>query len=51
MLVNCLLNAFALGVCEVIDFSLKVVVLFLGCAVILLASPCMVFQIVCTLCL
>ena len=51
MLVNCLLNAFAICVGEVNVFSLKVVVLFVGCAGFLLANPCMVFQRVCVLCL
>ena len=51
MLVNCLLNAFAICVGEVIVFSLKVIVLFLGCVGVLLASPCIVFQRVCVLCL
>ena len=32
-------------------FSLKVMVLFLGCVGVLLASPCIVFQTVCVLCL
>ena len=50
VLVNCLLNAFAICVCEVNVFSLKVIVLFLGC-VFLLANPCIVFQRVCVLCL
>ena len=51
VLVNCLLNAFAICVGEVSVFSLKVMVLFLGCIGILLASPCIVFQRVCVLCL
>ena len=38
-LVNCLLNAFAICVYEVNVFSLKVIVLFLGCARCLLAIP------------
>ena len=50
VLVNCLLNAFAICVGEVNVFSLKVIVLFLGC-VFLLANPCIVFQRVCVLCL
>ena len=36
---------------EVSVFSLKVMVLFLGCVGVLLASPCIVFQRVCVLCL
>ena len=51
VLVNCLLNAFAICVGEVSVFSLKVMVLFLGCVGVLLASPCIVFQRVCVLCL
>ena len=51
VLVNCLLNAFAICVGEVSVFSLKVMVLFLGCVGVLLASPCIVFQRVCMLCL
>ena len=51
VLVNCLLNAFAICVGEVGVFSLKVMVLFLGCVGVLLASPCIVFQRVCVLCL
>ena len=51
MLVNCLLNAFAICVGEVNVFSLKVMVLFLCCVVFLLASPCIVFQRLCVLCL
>ena len=51
MLVNCLLNAFAICVGEVTVFSLKVIVLFLGCVSNLLANPCIVFQRVCVLCL
>ena len=51
VLVNCLLNAFAICVGEVNVFSLKVMVLFLGCVGVLLASPCIVFQIVYVLCL
>ena len=49
-LVNCLLNAFAICVGEVNVFSLKVMVLFLGCVGFLLANPCIVFQRVCVLC-
>ena len=44
VLVNCLLNAFAICVGEVSVFSLKVMVLFLN-------SPCIVFQRVYVLCL
>ena len=51
VLVNCLLNAFAICVGEMSVFSLKVMVLFWGCVGVLLASPCIVFQIVCVLCL
>ena len=51
VLVNCLLNAFAICVGEVSVFSLKVMVLFLGCVGVLLDSPCIVFQRVCVLCL
>ena len=51
VLMNCLLNAFAICVGEVNVFSLKVMVLFLGCVGVLLASPCIVFQRVCMLCL
>ena len=47
VLVNCLLNVFAICVGEVSVFSLKVIVLLLGC--VLLASPCIVFQRVCVL--
>ena len=36
---------------EVSVFYLKVMVLFLGCVNVLLASPCIVFQRVCVLCL
>ena len=50
-LVNCLLNAFAICVGEVTVFSLKVMVVFLGCVVVLLANPCIVFQRVGVLCL
>ena len=49
VLVNCLLNAFAICVGEVSVFSLKVIVLFLGRVGVLLASPCIVFQRVCVL--
>ena len=51
VLVNCLLNTFGICVGEVNVFSLKVMVLFLDCVAILLASPCIVFQRVCVLCL
>ena len=51
LLVNCLLNAFAICVGEVSVFSLKAMVLFLGCVGVLLASPCIVFQRVSVLCL
>ena len=52
VLVNCLLNAFAICVGEVNVFSLKVIMLFLDSSgVFLLANPCMVFQRVCVLCL
>ena len=49
--VNCLLNAFAISVGEMSVFYLNVMVLFLGCVGILFASPCIVFQRVCVLCL
>ena len=51
VLVNCLLNVFVICGVEMIFFSLKVMVLFLGCIGVLLASPCIVFQRVCVLCL
>ena len=51
VLVNCLLNAFSICVSEVTVFSLKVIVLFLGCVGVLLNNPCIVFQRVCVLCL
>ena len=51
LFVLCLLNAFAICVGEVSVFSLKVMVLFLCCVGVLLASPCIVFQRVCVLCL
>ena len=51
VLVNCLLNAVVICVGEMSVFSLKVIVLFLGCVVVLLASPCIVFQRVCVSCL
>ena len=51
VLVNCLLNVFAICVAEVCVFSLKVMVLFLVCVGVLLARPCIVFQRVCVLCL
>ena len=47
VLVNCLLNAFAIYVGEVSVFSLKVMVLFLGCVGVFLASLCIVSQRVC----
>ena len=47
VLVNCLLNAFAICVGEVSVFSLKVMVLLLGCVGVLLANPCIAFQRVC----
>ena len=47
VLVNCMLNAFSNFVDEVTVFSLKVIVLFLGCVGVLLANPCIVFQRVC----
>ena len=50
MLVNCLLNAFAICGGEVRVFSLKVMVLILGCVGVLLDNPCIVFQRVCVLC-
>ena len=40
LLVNCLLNTFAICVGEVNIFSLKVMVLFLGCVGLLLAKVC-----------
>ena len=49
VLVDSLLNVFAICVGEVRVFSLKVIVLFLGCVGVLLASPCIVFQRVCVL--
>ena len=51
VLVNCLLNTFTICVVEVSVFSLKVMVLFLGCGGVLLACPCIVFHRVCVLCL
>ena len=50
-LVNCLLNVFVICVGEVSVFSLKVMVLFLCCVGVLLASPCIAFKRVCVLCL
>ena len=47
VLVNCLLNAFAICVEEVNVLSLKVIVLFLGCAVFFVANPYIVFLSVC----
>ena len=43
VLVNCLLNAFAICVGEVTVFSFKVSVFFY-CVGILLANPCIVFK-------
>ena len=51
VMVNCLLNAFAICVGEVNVFSLLVMVLFLVCVVFLLANPCIVSQRVRVLCL
>ena len=51
VLVNCLLNVFAICVGEMSVFTLKVMVLFLGCVGVLLASPCIDFQRVSVLCL
>ena len=51
VLVNCLLNTFAICVGDVTVFSLKVIVLFFGCVGVLLSNPCIVFQRVCVLCL
>ena len=51
VLMNCLLNVFAICVGEVNVFSLKVMVLFFGCVVFLLDNPCIIFQRVCVLCL
>ena len=51
VLVNCLLNAFAICVGKVTVFSLKVSVLFLGCVGVLFTNLCIVFQRVCVLCL
>ena len=45
VLVNCLLNVFAICVGEVNVFSLKVIGFFL------LANPCIVLQRICVLCL
>ena len=50
MLVNCLLNAFAICVGEVTVFYLKVIVLLLGCVDVVLDNPWIVFQRVCVLC-
>ena len=50
VLVNCLLNAFAICVGEVTVFSLKMIV-FIYFLFILLANPCIVFQRGCVLCL
>ena len=51
VLVNCLLNAFAIRVGEANAISLKVNVLFLGRLIFLLANPYIGFQRVCVLCL
>ena len=51
VLVNCLLNALTICVGEVNVFSLKFMVLFLGCVGFLFANPCIVFQRVGMLCL
>ena len=48
VLVNCLLNVFAICVGEVNVLSLKVMVFF---CFFLLANPCIVVQRVCVLCL
>ena len=51
VLVNYVLNAFAICVGEVTVFSLKGNVLFLGCAGVLLANPCIVStECVCCVC-
>ena len=50
VLVNCLLNAFDMCVGEMSVFSLKVIVLFLGCVGVLLTGLCIVFQRVCVSC-
>ena len=44
VMVNCLLNAYAICVGEVSVFSLKVMVLFLCCVGLLLASFCVLFS-------
>ena len=46
---ECYVGCICVG--EVSVFSLKVMVLFLSCVGVLLASPCIVFQRVCVLCL
>ena len=51
VLMNCLVNAFAICVGEVTFFSLKVIVLFWGYVGVLLANPYIVFQRLCVLCL
>ena len=51
VLVNWLLYAFAICAGEVTVFSLKMIVLFLGCVGVLLANPCIVFQRMWVLCL
>ena len=53
VLVNCLLNVFAICVGEVSIFSLKFMVLFLCCVGVVLASPCIVLyskEYVCCIC-
>ena len=50
VLVNCLLNVFAICVGEVTVFSLKVIVLFWGCVGVLFVKPCIVFQRMCVCC-
>ena len=47
--VNCLLNALAICMDDVIVLSLKANALF-WVVLVLLARPCIVFQIVCVLC-
>ena len=51
VLMNCLLNAFAICVAEVNVFSLKVIVLFLGYAFFCWLFRVLSFQRVCVLCL
>ena len=50
VLVNCLLNAFAICVGEVNVFSLNCIVCFWA-VLVLLVNSCIVFQRVCVLCL